>query len=118
MTLPLRVFARGSPLSAFSNERQVVGSLIHAIPQSSGLRTVSSACVSRNRLGRTVALNARTRGRGRLQIVAVFERYTERAIKAVMLAQQEAKLLGSLEVPALLGHTDIECTNCWFRTNK
>lgn len=103
MTLPLRVFARGPPLSALSKERQAVASHVHVIPHSSGLRIVSSASASRFRLGGAFALNARTRGRGRLQIVAVFERYTERAIKAVMLAQQEAKLLGSMEVPAFLG---------------
>jgi len=31
-------------------------------------------------------------------VTAVFERFTERAIKAVMLAQQEAKALGRAEV--------------------
>ena len=35
---------------------------------------------------------------GRLLVEAVFERFTERAIKAVMLAQQEAKALGRAEV--------------------
>ena len=38
---------------------------------------------------------------GRLRVSAVFERFTERAIKAVMLAQQEAKAQGRSEVIAL-----------------
>jgi ATP-dependent Clp protease ATP-binding subunit ClpC len=42
-----------------------------------------------------VACGARV---GRLRVSAVFERFTERAIKAVMLAQQEAKAAGRSEV--------------------
>lgn len=34
---------------------------------------------------------------------AVFERFTERAIKSIMLAQQEAKKLGCVQVSALAG---------------
>ena len=37
-------------------------------------------------------------GRRALHVAAVFERFTERAIKGVMLAQQEAKALGASEV--------------------
>mmetsp|Transcript_13989 Transcript_13989/g.33044 ORF Transcript_13989/g.33044 Transcript_13989/m.33044 type:complete len:748 (+) Transcript_13989:281-2524(+) len=38
--------------------------------------------------------------RGLVPVKAVFEKFTERAIKSVMLAQQEAKNLGALEVSA------------------
>jgi hypothetical protein len=38
--------------------------------------------------------------RGALVVTAVFEKFTERAIKAVMLAQQEAKALRRPEVGA------------------
>ena len=37
-------------------------------------------------------------GRARLRVNAVFERFTERAIKSVMLSQQEAKLFSSPQV--------------------
>ena len=36
--------------------------------------------------------------RGSLTVVAVFERFTERAIKAVMLSQAEAKAVAAAEV--------------------
>jgi hypothetical protein len=38
------------------------------------------------------------RSRTILKVQAVFEKFTERSIKSVMLAQQEAKLLGASEV--------------------
>ena len=40
-------------------------------------------------------------GRARLRISAVFERFTERAIKSVMLSQQEAKLFSSPQVRSM-----------------
>lgn len=40
----------------------------------------------------------RAKGRRQLQVHAVFEKFTERSIKAVMMSQQEAKNLGSVEV--------------------
>ena len=48
--------------------------------------------------GAAPAPGARPAGRRGLHVAAVFERFTERAIKGVMLAQQEAKALGSHEV--------------------
>jgi hypothetical protein len=39
-----------------------------------------------------------TMRRGVVAVTAVFERFTERSIKAVMMAQQEAKLMGASEV--------------------
>jgi len=49
---------------------------------------------------RKMSSYARTNNQARepMKIVSVFERFTERAIKAVMLAQQEAKALGKPEV--------------------
>mmetsp|Transcript_10026 Transcript_10026/g.21446 ORF Transcript_10026/g.21446 Transcript_10026/m.21446 type:complete len:958 (+) Transcript_10026:149-3022(+) len=38
------------------------------------------------------------RGRKALRVAAVFEKFTERSIKSVMISQQEAKLLGASEV--------------------
>lgn len=52
-------------------------------------------------VGRPQAGGSRTRARV-VSVRAVFEKFTERAIKAVMLAQQEAKNLGALEVSPLL----------------
>ncbi len=48
--------------------------------------------------GRSTRALAPPAGRRALHVAAVFERFTERAIKGVMLAQQEAKALGSSEV--------------------
>lgn len=105
-------FARGPSINVLSSERHVVVVPAPFIPHYSGLRTLPISSESRLRVGRAFALNCRTRRRGVLQVVAVFERYTERAIKAVMLAQQEAKLLGSAEVPALSGcEICVQCTH-------
>jgi hypothetical protein len=101
--LSLGNFARGPPLNALLSDRHVLVLPSPIIPNYSGLRTLLTRNASRFRVGGTFALKRRDWTRGSLQVVAVFERYTERAIKAVMLAQQEAKLLGSLEVPALSG---------------
>eukprot|EP00884_Botryococcus_braunii_P021637 jgi/Botrbrau1/8157/Bobra.357_2s0005.1 len=94
--LSLGAFARGPPPYVLMSERHEL--VISAcIPHHPGLRRLPTSNASRIRVGRSLALKGRIRERGSLQVVAVFERYTERAIKAVMLAQQEAKLLGSME---------------------
>lgn len=52
------------------------------------------------KLFRTKLSSSRARAAGRriLKVEAVFEKFTERSIKSVMIAQQEAKLLGATEV--------------------
>jgi hypothetical protein len=42
-----------------------------------------------------------SRSRGKLTVNAVFEKFTERSIKSVMIAQQEAKNMGAGEVLAI-----------------
>jgi len=44
--------------------------------------------------GAKAGVSQRRGGKGRLQVNAMFERFTEKAIKVVMLAQEEARRLG------------------------
>ena len=78
---------------------------LHALPSlsrgGSSLHGSRASAAWGSRLSLSVSSAAtlrRTASRGFQPVRAVFEKFTERAIKAVMLAQQEAKNLGVLEV--------------------
>jgi hypothetical protein len=76
-------------------------SLMATLPSPSiGFRSAQKgSVVSPASVGRQAA---RRKSRGQVvKISAVFERFTERAIKGVMLAQSEAKLSGCAEVNSL-----------------
>ena len=99
---------RGYAAARASASRSVRDAAVAAQGSSLGaaLRARGSAVPAALRASR--ALSARSSSRrsyssssSRLVVKAVFERFTERAIKAVMLSQTEAKTLGSSEVRSL-----------------
>jgi hypothetical protein len=104
-----------SPRWSYS-DRFLPGPVCIDVPHFNGWRRMPAAegGAFRTAAGRTTALNQHNRARGVLHVSALFEKYTERAIKAVMLAQQEAKSLGSPEVRTRLFGTQKIQNSCIF----
>ena len=92
--------ARAPARPGYASARVVVAAAGNASSLQTTLRARGSSLPAALRAGRalTSSSSATRRPSSSLVVKAVFERFTERAIKAVMLSQTEAKNLGSSEV--------------------
>ena len=79
--------------SCFGTRVSTQATCLDSSSQRSGLSKLSKSS-SKTRASQS----ARTAGRVRQVVSAVFERFTERSIKSVVIAQNEAKNMGSPEV--------------------